>query len=124
MRKSKLAYIFASKCLLNKNRMRRDVFNAISDPTRRSILMSLTTEPKNVNTLADQFDMTRQAVSLHVKYLQECGVITIQKEGRERYCKLEVQQLTQVSDWLEPFRTLWEGRLDRLDNFINKIQGK
>jgi DNA-binding transcriptional ArsR family regulator len=86
--------------------------------------MSLTTEPKNVNTLADQFDMTRQAVSLHVKYLQECGVITIQKEGRERYCKLEVQQLTQVSDWLEPFRTLWEGRLDRLDNLINKIQGK
>ena len=104
--------------------MRRDVFNAISDPTRRSILMSLTMETKNVNTLADQFDMTRQAVSLHVKYLQECGVITIKKEGRERYCKLEVQQLAQVADWLEPFRTLWEGRLDRLDKLLNKLQNK
>ena len=104
--------------------MRRDVFNAISDPTRRSILMSLATEPKNVNTLADQFDMTRQAVSLHVKYLQECGVITIKKEGRERYCNLEVQQLTQIADWLDPFRTLWEERLNRLDNLLNKLQNK
>lgn len=104
--------------------MRRDVFNAISDPTRRSILMSLITAPKNVNALADQFDMTRQAVSLHVKYLQECGVITIKKEGRERFCNLETQQLAQVAEWLEPFRTLWEGRLDRLDNLINKLQNK
>ena len=104
--------------------MRRDVFNAISDPTRRSILMSLTTEPKNVNTLAEQFDMTRQAVSLHVKYLQECGVISIKKEGRERYCNLETQQLVQVAEWLEPFRILWEERLDRLDNLLNKLQNK
>lgn len=87
--------------------MRRDVFNAISDPTRRSILMSLATGPKNVNTLADQFDMTRQAVSLHVKHLHECGVITITKEGRERYCSLKAAQLAQVSDWLKPFRKLW-----------------
>ena len=104
--------------------MKRDVFNAISDPTRRGILMSLTMEPKNVNTLADQFDMTRQAVSLHLKYLQECGVISIKKEGRERYCNLEVQQLAQVADWLVPFRTLWEGRLERLDNLLNNLQNK
>jgi len=104
--------------------VRRDVFNAISDPTRRSILMSLTAEPKNVNTLAEQFDMTRQAVSLHVKYLQECGVITIKQEGRERYCNLETQELAKVAEWLEPFRTLWEGRLDRLDNLLNKLQDK
>ncbi|PHN01379.1 ArsR/SmtB family transcription factor [Flavilitoribacter nigricans] len=104
--------------------MRRDVFNAISDPTRRSILMSLTTEPKNVNTLADSFSMTRQAVSLHVKYLQECGVITIKKVGRERYCKLEAQELAQVADWLEPFRDLWNSRLDRLDNLLDELQGK
>ena len=69
--------------------MRRDVFNAIADPTRRDILMSLTAQKQNVNALAEKFDMTRQAVSLHVKYLQECGVITIQKEGRERICNLE-----------------------------------
>ena len=104
--------------------MRRDVFQAIADPTRRDILLSLTKESLNINALAEQFDMTRQAVSLHVKYLQECGTITITKEGRERYCKLETQQLVQVAEWLEPFRTLWEGRLDRLDNLLNKIQNK
>lgn len=104
--------------------MRRDVFNALSDPTRRSILMSLCTEPKNVNTLADQFEMTRQAVSLHVKYLEECGVITVNKEGRERICKLEAQQLAQVVDWLEPFKILWEARLERFDKLVNKLQKK
>ncbi|UII24256.1 ArsR/SmtB family transcription factor [Fulvivirga ligni] len=104
--------------------MRRDVFQAIADPTRRDILMSLTKETKNINSLADQFDMTRQAVSLHVKYLQECGVITIEKEGRERYCKLETKSLAQVERWLDPFRKLWEERLDKLDNFIRKIQSK
>jgi DNA-binding transcriptional ArsR family regulator len=86
--------------------------------------MSLTAESKNVNALAEQFDMTRQAVSLHVKYLQECGTIAIKKEGRERYCYLETQQLEQVAAWLEPFRALWEARLDRLDNLINKLQNK
>lgn len=104
--------------------MRRDVFQAIADPTRRDILLSLTKESKNVNSLAKQFDMTRQAVSLHVKYLQECGVITIKKEGRERHCNLEAQQLTQVVEWLEPFRALWNNRLDRLDNLLDELQGK
>jgi DNA-binding transcriptional ArsR family regulator len=104
--------------------MRRDVFNAIADPTRRSILMSLTTEPKNINTLAHQFDMTRQAVSLHVKYLQECQVIIVKKEGRDRYCSVNARQLSQVADWLDPFRELWERRLNRLDNLVNKLQNK
>lgn len=104
--------------------MRRDVFNAIADPTRRSILMSLSTKSQNVNTLADKFDITRQAVSLHVKYLKECGVISIKKEGRERYCYLEIQKLREVADWLEPFRKLWEVRFDQLDNLLDKLQKK
>ncbi len=104
--------------------MRRDVFNAIADPTRRSILMSLTTEPQNVNALAEKFDITRQAVSLHVKYLQECDVITIDKKGRERYCYLEVEKLFEVSEWLEPFRILWEARFNQLDTLLTKIQNK
>ena len=99
-------------------------FKPLQTPPEESILLSLTKESKNVNSLAEQFDMTRQAVSLHVKYLQECGVISIKKEGRERYCNLETQQLAQVAEWLEPFRILWEGRLDRLDNLINKLQNK
>lgn len=104
--------------------MRRDVYQAIADPTRRQILMSLTRERKKVNDLAEQFDMTRQAVSLHVKFLKECEVIRIEQEGRERYCQLEAQKLTEVADWLEPFRALWNDRLDRMDNLLNELQSK
>jgi len=104
--------------------MRRDVFQAIADPTRRQILMSLTKDRKKVNDLAEQFDMTRQAVSLHVKFLQECGVINIEQEGRERYCHLEADKLSAVADWLEPFQRLWSKRLDRLDNLLDGLQGK
>ena len=104
--------------------MKRDVFNAIADPTRRSILMSLTQKPKNVNALANQFDMTRQAVSLHIKYLQECGVISIKKEGRERHCNLEVEQLTEIADWLEPFRKMWTDKLNQLDQLLGEIQSQ
>ncbi len=102
--------------------MRRDVFNAIADPTRRSILMSLTSQSQNVNALADSFDITRQAVSLHIKYLQECGVITVKKEGRERYCTLEAKQLAEVADWLEPFRKMWTTKLNQLDNLLDELQ--
>ena len=102
--------------------MRRDVFNAIADPTRRSILMSLTTESQNVNALADRFDITRQAVSLHIKYLNECGIISIKKEGRERLCELRVEKLTEVADWLEPFRKMWLGKFNQLDNLLDELQ--
>ena len=104
--------------------MKRDVFNAIADPTRRSILMSLTNESQNVNALADKFDMTRQAVSLHIKYLRECGVITIKKEGRERYCNLEVQKLIEVADWLAPFRKMWAEKFNQLDKLLEELQSK
>lgn len=104
--------------------MNRDVFNAIADPTRRDILIFLTSESQNVNALADKFDMTRQAVSLHIKYLQECGVITIKKEGRERYCNLEVKKLTEVADWLEPFRKMWAGKFNQLDKLLDELQSK
>ncbi|MBT8185624.1 MAG: metalloregulator ArsR/SmtB family transcription factor [Eudoraea sp.] len=104
--------------------MRRDVFNAIADPTRRSILMSLTKDSQNVNAIADKFDMSRQAVSLHIKYLQECGVISVQKEGRERLCKLEAEKLTEVADWLAPFRKMWTKKFKKLDHLLNHIQAE
>lgn len=104
--------------------MRRDVFNAIADPTRRSILMSLTSEAQNVNALADEFDMTRQAVSQHIKFLNECGLITIKKEGRERFCNLEVEKLTEIGEWLEPFRKMWAGKLNQLDQLLGELQSK
>lgn len=102
--------------------MNRDVFNAIADPTRRSILLSLTKESYNVNALADKFDITRQAVSLHIKYLQECGVVSFKKSGRERICSLEVEKLTEVAEWLEPFRKMWTGKLSQLGKLLDELQ--
>lgn len=99
--------------------MRRDVFNALADPTRRSILLTLTNGPQNINALAERFDITRQAVSLHVKYLIECEVIRIQQQGRERYCELQAGKLAEVDDWLAPFRKMWEDRFNRLDDLLN-----
>ncbi|GGH66263.1 hypothetical protein GCM10011318_04040 [Phaeocystidibacter marisrubri] len=78
-------------------------------------------EPKNVNTLAEHFDMTRQAVSLHVKILQECAVISVEKEGRERICTLEPQKMAEVVEWLEPFKQMWESRFDQLDDLLKKL---
>ena len=104
--------------------MRRDVFNAIAEPTRRSILMSLIEDKQNVNSLAEKFDISRQAVSLHVKYLRECGVISIHKEGRERICELEVKKLAEVGDWLKPFKKLWEDRFKQLDILLDDLKNK
>lgn len=104
--------------------MKRDVFTAIADPTRRGILISLTAEPQNVTALAEKFDMTRQAVSLHLKYLEECRVISISKAGRERFCRLEAQQLAEVAEWLTPFRRMWEGRFNQLDQLLGDIKDK
>lgn len=103
---------------------RRDVFQAIADPNRRQILNLLSREPLNVNALAEKFDMSRQAVSLHVKILNECGMISIQKEGRERLCELQPQKLAEVAEWLKPFRKLWQERFNQLDTLLNNLNSK
>ena len=77
--------------------MRRDVFQAIAEPTRRAIIGMIAEKPLNVNSLADKFDTTRQAISLHVKILTECGLITIKQQGRERYCEAKLYSLSEVS---------------------------
>lgn len=102
--------------------MRRDVFQALADPTRRAILLSIKAEKRNISALAEQFAMTRQAVSLHVKYLQECGVISIEKEGRQRLCRLEVEELAKVNDWLTPFKQLWNQRFEQLDGLLGELE--
>lgn len=103
---------------------RRDVFQAIADPNRRQILNLLSRQPLNVNSIAKKFEMSRQAVSLHVKILKECGMISIQKEGRERLCELQPQNLAEVADWLKPFRKLWEERFTQLDTLLNNSNSK
>lgn len=103
---------------------RRDAFQAIADPTRREILFLLVDRPLNLNSLAEKFDMSRQAVSLHVKILEECGLINISREGRECYCILQPQQLEEVNDWLKQFREMWESRFNKLDNLLSQMKSR
>jgi len=124
LRKQLLAYIFASIYLHNKHAMepRRDVFQAIADPTRREIISLLAQQTLNVNAIAENFDVSRQAVSLHVKILMECGLIVIRQEGRERFCEAKFDKLNEVSEWVEQYRRFFESKFDSLENYLDKLQ--
>lgn len=102
--------------------LRRDIFQAIADPTRREIIEMIAWKPQNVTSIADEFDMSRQAISLHVKILTECGVVVIHKEGRQRFCHIQPEKLEEIDDWLEPFRKLWQSRFNRLDNILSDMK--
>src|ERR1700759_1071419 len=93
---------------------RRDVFQAIADPTRRGILTLLTLHAMTPNALAEHFATSRQAVSKHVGILTECGLVTQQQQGREIYYHLNTPKIKEVDAWLAPFRKLWEGRFNQL----------
>lgn len=101
--------------------MRRDVFQAIADPTRREIINLIAYNPLNLNSIADNFDVSRPAISQHIKILTECGLVIIKKRGRERYCEASLKQLNEVSDWIEKYRLLWAEKFDRLDNLLDKL---
>ena len=104
--------------------MRRDVFQAIADPTRREIIHLLSHKSLNLNAVADQFDISRPAISKHIKILTECGLINIQQKGRERYCEAKLEKLNEVSHWVEQYRKLWEAKLDSLEEYLNVLQTK
>ena len=101
---------------------RRDVFQAIADPTRRKIIGQVARQPLNLNSLAENFDVSRQAVSLHVKILTECGLVVIKKQGRERYCVAKLDKLSEVYNWVEQYRQIWTAKFNSLDKYLNKIQ--
>jgi DNA-binding transcriptional ArsR family regulator len=101
---------------------RRDVFQAIADPTRREIISLLAGRSANVNDIAAHFDMSRQAVSLHVKILEECGVLNVVRAGRQRQCSVRPEKFTEVYDWLEPLRKMWESRFEQLDDVLQKLK--
>ena len=103
--------------------MRRDVFQAIADPTRRAILVLIATQAMTPNALAERFDCTRQAVSKHIKILAECRLIKQEQTGREIYY-LNPKKMKAAADWLEPFRQLWEGRFNQLDNLLKTLKNK
>ena len=102
--------------------MRRDVFQAIADPNRRAILSLLAAQRLTLNGVAEKFRISRPAISRHIKILKECGLVAIHQQGRERYCEAKLDRLQEVSDWVETSRQLWEGRLDRLDEYLKEIQ--
>lgn len=104
--------------------MRRDVFQAIADPVRREIIGMLASEQLNLNSIAGRFEISRPAISKHIKILNECGLVAVQKQGRERICSIRAAKLTEVADWVEQFRTLWENRLDSLEAYLELIQQK
>jgi DNA-binding transcriptional ArsR family regulator len=102
--------------------MRRDVFQAIADPTRRAILGLIATQALTLNAVAENFDISRPAISKHVKVLEECGLIKIKQEGRERYCEARLDKLNEVSMWVEQYKQFWENKLDALELYLDKIQ--
>src|ERR1700722_8262630 len=104
--------------------MRRDVFQAIADPTRREILGLISAKSLNLNSVAENFEVSRPAISKHIKILTECGLITIEQRGRERYCEAKLDKLHEVSDWIEQYRKFWEEKLDSLEIYLNKLQKK
>jgi DNA-binding transcriptional ArsR family regulator len=101
---------------------RRDVFQAIADPNRRAILGLLVNQRLTLNGVAENFRISRPAVSRHIKVLKECGLVVVIPQGRERYCEVRFDRLSEVSNWIDQYRQLWEGRFDRLDDVLEKMK--
>ncbi|HEV7782189.1 MAG TPA: metalloregulator ArsR/SmtB family transcription factor [Chitinophagaceae bacterium] len=104
--------------------MRRDVFQAIADPTRRSILGLLAIQTLTLNAVAENYGISRPAISKHIKLLTECGLVEIKQEGRERYCTAKLEKLREVNHWITQYKQFWETKLDALGTYLTKIQKK
>lgn len=102
--------------------MKRDIFQAIADPTRRAILLLIAARAMTPNALAEHFDMTRQAVSKHIRVLVECEVVLQEKAGREIYYHIMPDKMKAIEHWLEQFRDQLEGRFEQLDNILEKLK--
>lgn len=103
---------------------RRDVFQAIADPTRREIIGLIVQKPLNLNAIAENFDMSRPAISQHIKILIECGLVEVTQQGRERYCEAKLHQLNEVSEWVERYRVFWTSKLDALGQFLENTKSQ
>ncbi len=102
--------------------MRRDVFQAIADPTRRAIIALIAVQAMTPNALAEHFDTTRQAVSKHLRVLTECEVVKHDQQGREIYYRLEIEKMKEIDKWLEQYREIWEARYKQLDELLSTIK--
>lgn len=102
--------------------MRRDIFQAIADPTRRAIIALIAIQAMTPNAIAKHFDTTRQAVSKHLKILTECELVKQEYQGREIFYQLEIDKMKEIDKWLEQFRKIWEARFDQLDKLLSTIK--
>lgn len=104
--------------------MRRDVFQAIADPVRRDIIKLLAKESRTVNAVAEKFEVSRPAISKHLKILEECDIIEIHKKGRERFCEIQPRKLIPAFMWIEQYRNLWEEQLDSFEDHLKSLKTK
>ncbi len=102
--------------------MRRDIFQAIADPTRRAIIALIALQAMTPNAIADNFHTTRQAVSKHLRILTECELVKPQQQGREIYYSLEIEKMKEIDKWLDQFRKLWETRFNQLDTLLSNLK--
>mgnify|MGYP003635527993 CR=1 FL=1 len=105
-------------------KLRRDIFQAISDPTRRSILVLLTSQTMTAGAIAQNFDVARPTISKHIQILNECDLVKANQQGREIYYELKIEKLKEIDKWLEQFRKIWENRFGQLDNLLIKLKDK
>ena len=102
--------------------MRRDIFQAIADPTRRAIIALIALQAMTPNALAEHFDTSRQAVSKHLRILTECELVTQEQKGREIYYSLEIEKMKEIDKWLEQYRKIWETRYSQLEDLLATIK--
>lgn len=106
--------------------MKRDIFQAIADPTRRAIIALVAMQAMTPNAIAEHFDTSRQAVSKHLRILAECELVITEQRGREIYYSLEINKMKEIDEWLEQYRKIWESRYEQLDAVLAELkqQGK
>ena len=102
--------------------MKRDVFQAIADPTRRAIIALVALQAMTPNAIAEHFDTTRQAVSKHLRILTECELVHQQQRGREIFYSLEIEKMKEIDKWLEQYRKIWEKMFDQLDEVLEVMK--
>jgi DNA-binding transcriptional ArsR family regulator len=103
---------------------RRDVFQAIADPTRRAILVLIASQAMTPTALADHFNTSRQAVSKHIRILTECQLLTHQSSGREVYYEINAPRLKEIDQWIEQFRSMWDTKFNQLEKVLNNLKNK
>ena len=104
--------------------MRRDIFQAIADPTRRAIIALIALQAMTPNAIAENFNTTRQAVSKHLRILTECEMVKQEQQGREIYYSLQIEKMKEIDKWLSQYRRLWEARFNQLDKVLSTIKKK